>query len=179
VSLRSRFRSPIALFAAVFAGSWLALPASITRAEEEQEDSPVVEDGRQVSIEYTLTVDDGTVADSNVGGEPLTYEQGAGQILPALEGELAGLAVGASKEVELAPEQGYGPVNPELYETVEAKIVPEEARSPGTQLLAQSAQGEQRPVRVHEVKGDEIVLDLNHPLAGKNLHFDIKIVGVE
>lgn len=171
------FRPHVALLAAVIASAFAVLPGSTIRADEE--DTPVVEDGRQVSIEYTLTVDDGVVADTNVGGEPLTYEQGAGQILPALEGELEGLKVGASKEVDLEPEQGYGPVNPKLYETVEAKIVPEEARKPGAQLLAQSAQGEQRPVRVKEVKGDQIVLDLNHPLAGKKLHFDIKVVGIE
>lgn len=167
-----------ALVAVVATGCLLASPASVTRAQDE-EGSLVVEEGRQVSIEYTLTVDDGVVADTNVGGEPLTYEQGAGQILPALEDKLAGMPVGASKEVELEPEQGYGPVNPELYETVEAKLVPEDARQPGAQLVAQSQSGEQRPVRVHEVKGEEIVLDLNHPLAGKTLHFDIKILGVE
>ncbi len=180
-----RIRSAAALAAAL--GVALALPAV---AEEEKAAPPeaetakadaaaVVADGSKVSIEYTLTLDDGEVADTNVGRDPLTYEQGKGQILPALEKALVGLGVGASKKVELSADQGYGPVRPELYETVEASQIPEEARSVGTMLVAQAPDGQQRPVRVHEVNDDQVVLDLNHPLAGKALHFSIKVLAIE
>ena len=147
--------------------------------EAKKDEAAVVKDGSTVSIEYTLTLDGGEVADTNVGRDPLTYEQGAGQLLPALEAEIEGLGIGATKEVELSAEQGYGPVRDELYDTVEAGQIPEEARTVGAVLVAQAANGQQRQVRVHEVKGDEIVLDLNHPLAGKDLHFAIKVLSID
>jgi FKBP-type peptidyl-prolyl cis-trans isomerase SlyD len=148
-------------------------------ASQAQEESLVIEDGRTVSIEYTLKLDDGTKADSNVGGEPLVYRQGAKQILPALEQELAGLHVNDSKEVSLPPEQGYGLADPELRQEVDAALVPEEARVEGTTLVSQDPAGNRRIVRVDKVHGDRIVLDLNHPLAGETLHFEVKVLGIE
>lgn len=139
----------------------------------------VVAEGSKVSVEYTLTLNDGTVADSNVGEEALVYEQGKSQILPSLESALVGLAVGDSKKVDLSAEQGYGVVDPARFETVPANTLPEDARVAGTQLVAQAPNGQQIPVRVHEVKGEEIVIDLNHPLAGQALHFDIKILSID
>jgi FKBP-type peptidyl-prolyl cis-trans isomerase SlyD len=139
----------------------------------------VISNGHRVSIEYSLKLSDGTVADSNVGGEALTYEQGASQILPALEEELLGMAVGESKQVSLTAAEGYGEVDESLYQTVPALQIPEGAREVGAQLVAQSAEGERRPVTVRELKGEEIVLDLNHPLAGEALEFDIKILAIE
>ncbi len=168
--LRRRFVSAIAVAAS------FALSAT---AEEAEKENAVIAAGSQVSIEYTLTLNDGEVADTNVGGQPLKYEQGSGQILPALENELLGMAVGAEKKVELTAAQGYGPVNDELYDTVEASQIPEDARTVGAMLVAQAPNGQQRPVRVHEVKGDEIVLDLNHPLAGQALHFAVKIIAID
>lgn len=140
--------------------------------------SETVQDGSTVSIEYTLTVEGGET-ESNVGQEPLTYRQGGGQMLPALEKQLEGLKPGATKEVDLTAEEGYGPVRPELFQTVETSQIPEEARQVGMVLMAQDTSGQQRPVRVHEVKDDAIVLDLNHPLAGKALHFEIKVLSIE
>ena len=67
----------------------------------------------------------------------------------------------------------------DLYQTVDAAQIPDEARKAGTMLMARAEDGQQRPVRVREVNGDKIVLDLNHPLAGKKLHFAVKIVSVE
>lgn len=139
----------------------------------------VVEAGRRISIEYTLSTDGGQVADTNVGQEPLVYEQGKSEILPALEQALVGLKKGESKKVTLTADQGYGIVKPELMQTIPAEKIPEDARKPGTMLMAQSQSGEQRPVRVHEVKGDEIVIDLNHPLAGKALTFDVRVLEVQ
>ncbi len=139
----------------------------------------MVSDGNRVSIEYTLKLDDGSTADTNVGGEALIYVHGESQILPALEGELLGLKVGDTKQVSLTAAQGYGEVDASLFQTVPTSAVPEGARTVGTELVAQSASGQPRAVRVHEVKGEEIVMDLNHPLAGQALHFDIKILAIE
>ena len=176
--MQTRIR--LAAFAALLGFAIFAPPVvGEEGAPEAKPETAVVKDGSTVSIEYTLTLDGGEIADTNVGRDPLTYEQGEGQLLPALEAEIAGLGVGATKEVDLSAEQGYGPVRDELYDTVEASQIPEEARSVGAVLVAQAANGQQRQVRVHEVKGDEIVLDLNHPLAGKDLHFAIKVLAVD
>lgn len=139
----------------------------------------MIEDGRTVSIEYTLKLEDGTTVDGNVGEEPLTYTQGNGEILPALEAALAGHDVGDTREVQLTAEQGYGPVDPEAYQEVEIGLVPEDARAVGTLLLATSPDGQEQGIRVHEVRDETIVLDFNHPLAGQALNFDIKILGID
>ena len=173
------------------AAALFAVPVATARAEEKvAEKAPakapapaahtVVEKGSKVSVEYTLSLaEDGKVVESNSGKAPFTYEQGAGKMLPAFEAQLNGLKPGAAKEFDLTPEQAYGPVRKELYQTVDATQIPEEARKEGTMLMAQAQGGQQRPVRVHEVKGDKIVLDMNHPLAGKKLHFAVKVVSVE
>jgi FKBP-type peptidyl-prolyl cis-trans isomerase SlyD len=157
------------------------LPSQIQAEEAKagKEEPVVVEDGRTVSIEYTLTLEDGTRADSNVGEEPLQFEQGRQQILPALERELEGMKVGEQKEVTLPPDQAYGSVDPEAFQEVEAERVPEEARHEGARLVAQDPAGKQHMIRVHEVKGENLVLDLNHPLAGQTLHFDVKVIGID
>jgi len=139
----------------------------------------VIEDGRLVSIEYTLTLDDGSTADTNVGEEPLVYTQGEGEILDALEEALAGLAVDDEKQVRIAAEQGYGPVDPDAFDQVALDDIPEDAREVGATLVAEDSEGNQRSVRVHEVRADGVVLDLNHPLAGQTLHFAVRIVAIE
>ena len=138
-----------------------------------------VAEGREVAIEYTLKLDSGEVVDTNVDQDPLTYTHGTGQLLPALEAELEGLEKGESKEVHLTAEQGYGESNPELQQEVSHDQVPEEAREVGAVLVGTDAAGNQRRVRVTEVRDDSVVLDLNHPLAGEALNFEVTIVSVD
>lgn len=145
----------------------------------DEKEAVVIEDGRTVSIEYTLKLDDGSVADTNVGGSPLIYEHGKQQILPSLEQELAGLEVNETKQVDLTAAQGYGPVNPGAFQEVPVEAIPEDARLVGAGLVAEDRSGNRRPVRVHEVHEEKIVLDLNHPLAGQALHFNIKVLGID
>lgn len=154
----------------------LVIAASACWAAEEE--VPVIAEGSSVSIEYTLKLDDGTTVDSNVGAEPMIYKQGGSEILPALEAALFGLAVGDTKEVKLTAEQGYGPVQQEGFQEVEIGMVPEDARSVGTMLMASAPDGQQQPIRVHEVREETIVLDFNHPLAGQALNFDVKILAI-
>ena len=154
------------------------LSLSVARADEKG-DPVVVEIGKRVSIEYKLSLDDGTVVDTNAGNEPLVFEPGARQILPALEQALLGLEVDETKNVKLSPEEGYGPVNPAAFESVPSEQIPEDARQVGAVLVAQDAEGNKHLIRVHEMKDETVVLDYNHPLAGQNLNFDIKILAVE
>ena len=139
----------------------------------------MIENGSSVAIEYTLKLDDGTAVDTNVGEDPLTYKQGAGQILPALEAALAGHRVGDTKAVRLTAEQGYGAIDPEAYREVDLEVVPEGSREVGSEMIARNPEGLETPIRVHEVREQSIILDFNHPLAGQALNFDIKVVSIE
>ena len=139
----------------------------------------MIENGQSVAIEYTLKLDDGTIVDTNVGEDPLTYTQGGSEILPALEEALLGHAVGDSKEVRLTAEEGYGPINTDAYQEVELGMVPEDARTIGTMLIATDPEGQQQPIKVHELRGETIILDFNHPLAGQALNFDVKILDIQ
>lgn len=140
---------------------------------------PVIENGTVVSFEYTLSDENGAVLESNKGKEPMTYTQGQGQIIPGLEKELAGMQQGGEKTVQVKPEDAYGPVNPKAFQEVPKEHFPAEALKVGAMLMAKSPQGQNFPVRVQEVKDQTVVVDLNHPLAGKTLTFDVKITEVK
>lgn len=134
--------------------------------------------GTEVTLEYTLTLEDKTVLESNVGREPMIYEQGAHEIVPGLERALEGLAKGEKKHVVVKPEDGYGAVDPKAIHEVKKSMIPENAWKVGTQLEAKSADGESMFPVVTEVKEETVVLDFNHPLAGKTLIFDVTVVDV-
>jgi FKBP-type peptidyl-prolyl cis-trans isomerase 2 len=141
--------------------------------------SSVIADGATVQLEYTLTDGSGAVLDSNKGQKPLVYTQGGQQIIPGLEKQLAGLHTGDEKKVTLKPEEAYGPVDPAAQTEVPKDALPADALVVGTTLLARNAAGESRPVVVKEVKDQTVVLDLNHPLAGKTLVFDVKVLSID
>jgi FKBP-type peptidyl-prolyl cis-trans isomerase SlyD len=144
-----------------------------------QEEAPVVKDGSTVSIEYTLKLDDGTTADTNIGSEPLVYVHGEQQILPALEEKLTGMKTDESRTVVLTAEEGYGPVFPDGVQTVPLAMIPEDARHEGARLVGQGQHGEPIYALVKEVNEDSIVVDMNHPLAGQRLHFDVKVLRID
>ncbi|MBC8293227.1 MAG: FKBP-type peptidyl-prolyl cis-trans isomerase [Proteobacteria bacterium] len=160
-------------------GLLAVLVASAAYAQDNDKESKVVKEGSKVSIEYTLKLDDGSTADSSEGRDPMVYTQGGNEILPALEAALAGLAEGESKQVKLSASDGYGEIDEEAFRQVELAQIPEEAREAGTMLVVGAPDGSRRPVRVVEIKDETAVIDFNHPLAGKDLTFDVKIVGVE
>lgn len=135
----------------------------------------VIEEGSIVSIEYTLTDDAGAVIDSNVDKEPLTYVQGAGQIVNGLEKELQGLKAGDRKKVQVKPEEGYGIPSKQAFQEFPRDTIPAEAQKAGATLMAKGQDGRAIPMRVHEVKEKTVIVDFNHPLAGKTLNFDVKI----
>jgi FKBP-type peptidyl-prolyl cis-trans isomerase 2 len=166
-----------ALAAGSVAAAALLQAAAAARGEEPAR--LVVADGRKVSIEYTLELEDGTSAGTNVGAEPLVYEHGALEIVPGLEKALAGMAVGESKRGTLAPEEAYGRVDPGLFQEVETSRIPEQDRRAGANLFYRDETGDRQLVRVHEVRGDRIVIDFNHPLAGHAIRYAVKVVRIE
>lgn len=174
--MKTVIKTPPLLLTAVGLAVALAFPSW---AEEKKGESTAITDGKQVSLEYTLTLEDKSQIDSNVGKDPLVFTQGAHEIIPGLEKKLSGLKVGESKKIEVSPEEGYGPVDPQRKQEVEKAKIPEDARKVGAKLTGQGADGRMVFAQVTEVKDNTVVLDLNHPLAGKKLFFDVKVLKVE
>ena len=135
--------------------------------------------GKRVSIEYTLRLEDGSLADSNVGGAPLVYAHGAGDLMPGLERALDGMAVGESKQGTLEAKEAYGVIDAGLFQEVETSRIPEADRRVGAKLVSRDETGEGQIVRVHEVRGDWIVVDMNHPFAGSDVRYDVKVLKIE
>lgn len=135
---------------------------------------PVIGEGMTVTLEYTLTLPDKTVADTNVGKAPFSYVHGAGQIVPGLERALAGMKKGQSKHVEVAAVDGYGAYDMKKRVSVEKAKLPDGLKVGD---LLQSPDGQL--VTVLKIEDAQALLDLNHPLAGKNLTFDVKVLNVE
>jgi FKBP-type peptidyl-prolyl cis-trans isomerase SlyD len=160
-------------------GALVALWVLLAAAPAGAQPSPAVEKGSSVKMEYTLKDDKGQVLDSSDGKEPIAFVQGAHQIIPGLDKALLGMKVGDTKKVTVKPDEGYGVVDPKAETEVPKDALPKGADVVGTRLLARGQDGHPRPVTVKAVKDNTVVLDLNHPLAGKTLFFDIKVVSVE
>jgi|SRR5713226_3488406 len=171
-------RMKLRAFAIGLTAVGMLFSAPYTSAQNTKEEK-VVKSGAVVSLQYTLTGDDGMVIDSNKGKEPLKYTQGQKQIIPGLEKEIAGMKVGGEKHVKIKPEDAYGPVNSKAFQEVPKEKIPTEALKIGTTLMARSPEGQSLPVRVKEIKEKTVVLDLNHPLAGKTLTFDVKVLDIQ
>lgn len=174
----------LAMSGAVLAALFFLTSASGPNASQPQQaitlkPASVIQDGAIVSIDYTLTDDAGTVLDSSAGKEPLTYIQGAGQIVKGLEQEMVGLKVGDQKKVKVRPEDGYGPVNEKAFQEIPREKVPVEAQKAGAMVMTKTGDGQVMPIRIREVKDKTVIVDFNHPLAGKTLHFEVKVKDIK
>jgi FKBP-type peptidyl-prolyl cis-trans isomerase SlyD len=138
----------------------------------------VITNNSLVELAYSLSDDSGTVLDASEEGRPYTYVHGQRQILPALEQALDGLAVGDEKELTLPPEDAYGVIDPTAETEVPKSSLPPEALVAGTEVTARKSNGETMYVTVKEVLDDTVVLNLNHPLAGKRLRFHVRILQI-
>jgi FKBP-type peptidyl-prolyl cis-trans isomerase 2 len=133
----------------------------------------------QVTIHYTGTLSDGEQFDSSVGKDPLTFEVGGGQVIPGFETAVVGMKADETKKFTIPSDEAYGQINEELVYKIDRKEIPETIQpEAGMRLVSTLEDGKQIPVTIMEVTPETIVLDANHPLAGKDLTFDIKIVGV-
>ena len=137
-----------------------------------------VRDNMDVGLEYTLTVD-GTVVDSADSAKPFHYVHGQHQMIPGLERQLTGLHVGDAKEVTVSPEEGYGPVDPAaLVEVAKTQLPAGIAPEVGLVLRGVNPDGQSFRARIIELKDETVMLDLNHPLAGKTLNFKVKVTDI-
>jgi FKBP-type peptidyl-prolyl cis-trans isomerase SlyD len=131
-----------------------------------------------VTLHYTLKDDAGEVIDSSSSGEPLAYLHGHGNLVPGLERELSGKNPGDKLSVKISPADGYGEFDQALVQKVPRRALKGiKSLNVGMRLHAQTEQGPQA-VTVTQIQGDMVTLDGNHPLAGKNLNFDIEITDV-
>ena len=136
----------------------------------------MIKNGQKVSLEYTVFLEDGTEIDSNVGEDPLVFVIGSHQVFPALEQALLGLKIGETKQILLKPEDAYGPIVKEAFKEVDLETVPAPFRFAGAVLGVQDPAGGVYPIRVHQIREKKVVLDFNHPLAGRALKFEVKVV---
>ncbi len=131
-----------------------------------------------VTIHYTLKDDAGEVLDSSVSGDPITYLHGRGNLVPGLERELEGKAVGDKLNVTVTPADGYGEYSKDMVQQVPRRSLQGISKiAVGMRLQAQTAHGP-RAVVITRLAGDMVTVDGNHPLAGKTLNFDVEITDV-
>lgn len=137
-----------------------------------------IEDDKVVGIHYTLKDNDGNTIDSSAGKDPLYYLHGYGQLVPGLEDELEGKALKASFNVKVSAEDGYGDYNKELVYVLDRSKFPEPEKVEVGMMFTSKTESGQFNLNVVGVDGDKITLDANHPLAGKELNFDVEVMDI-
>jgi FKBP-type peptidyl-prolyl cis-trans isomerase SlyD len=137
-----------------------------------------VQNGVVVAMEYTLRID-GEVIDSSEGQDPLEFLTGHGNIISGLEREMIGMKIGDSKDVVVAPANGYGEYDEEACLDVQRDQFPGDMQvEEGMELTVRDDSGEGRYARIESVEGEIVRLNFNHPLAGDELHFNVKVVAL-
>ena len=138
-----------------------------------------VKKGDQIKVHYTGRLTDGTVFDSSEGREPLAFEVGAGMMIAGFDKAVNGMKVGDKKTAEIPADEAYGQKNDEMLIDVPRTNLPEDMEIVvGMPLAMQQPDGTPVPVTIAEIKGDTVVIDANHDLAGKDLVFDIEVVEI-
>jgi FKBP-type peptidyl-prolyl cis-trans isomerase SlyD len=135
-----------------------------------------VQNNKVVSMEYTLHVDNEEI-DSSKGQDPLQFLVGHGNIISGLEREMIGMKVGESKDVVIAPADGYGEFDENAFMDVPRNAFPGDMPvEEGAELTVRDDEGQARYARIDAIDGDTVTLNFNHPLAGDELHFNVKVV---
>ncbi len=138
-----------------------------------------VKHGRVVLLDYLVRLATGQVVETSSVKGPIEYLHGSGQILPALERAIEGLSEGQEAAFNIAPEEAYGQRREDNVVSLPKGLFPSDVRlQPGLSLFARASGGQSYPITVKEVKGDLVLVDLNHPLAGERLFFEVNIRGV-
>lgn len=140
----------------------------------------MVKKGDKVKVDYTGTLDDGTVFDaSEKHGQPLEFEVGSGQVIKGFDDAVMGMKSGEEKKITLVAKEAYGEVRQELHKKIPRQQLPQDQEPKAGMILAVGLpNGQQFPARIIAVTKDDVTIDLNHPLAGKTLHFKIKVAEV-
>jgi peptidylprolyl isomerase len=138
-----------------------------------------VENGNYISVDYKGTLTNGEVFDSSEGRQPIEVHMGAGEMIQGFEAQLLGMSLNEKKVFTLTPEEAYGQKNPEMMKIVpRSEIPPDMDLQLGMMVGMITPQGEQIPARVVQLDDANLTMDLNHPLAGESLTFEIEVVGI-
>ena len=138
-----------------------------------------VESGHFVKVDYTGKMENGDVFHSTVGGQPVEVQVGAGSIIKGFEDALVGMEENEKKSFSLPPEQGFGPRDERLVHDYQRSELPENVQPKvGDVIGLQTPDGGQVPARVTHVDDEKISVDLNHPLAGQTLNFDVEVLEI-
>jgi len=137
--------------------------------------------GDAVKVHYTGKLDDGTVFDSSEGHEPLAFTLGNGEVIDGFDKGVVGMAVGENKQISIPPDQAYGERNESLVQTIARDQIQLGGVEPqaGMGVEMRTPDGEVIPLLISDVTDTTVTLDANHPLAGEQLHFDVKLVEIE
>jgi peptidylprolyl isomerase len=134
--------------------------------------------GDTVQIHYTGMLDSGEQFDSSVGGEPLEFTLGSGQVIVGFDKGVSGMNLGEKKTVRILPKDAYGDYDDALVIQVSREELPALNYELGTELVMQQPSGRSIPVIVIDANNETVVLDANHPLAGEALTFELELVGI-
>ena len=139
-----------------------------------------VKNGQPVSVHYVGTFDDGTTFDSSWDREePISFTVGAGQMIPGFDKAVEGMKIGETKNISLEPEDAYGEVNPNAIQEVKKEAFPSDFEPvEGQTVYGQTQEGHNFQAKVVSLQEQSVVLDFNHPMAGKSLNFEIELVDV-
>jgi len=137
-----------------------------------------VQDNIVVAMDYVLNVD-GELLEKTESNQPVEFIQGLGQIISGLEREMSGMRIGDSKDVSVTPEDGYGRLDEEAYAEIPRDEFPADIPVKlGVAILLRDEDGDEQEAHIVEIKENLVRLNLNHPLAGKDLHFEVKVVAL-
>ncbi|MDD5730149.1 MAG: peptidylprolyl isomerase [Candidatus Omnitrophica bacterium] len=162
----------------LFASRTACFAAGKESVPDKGKDAPARK-GREVTAEFTVSVD-GKVIDSSKKRGPLKYREGSGQVIPGLEKRLKLLHAGDTRTFDIPPAEAYGAVNPKRIREFKRVILPKTViPKPDTYIQVKVTGGKLLPARIVQVKKDTVVLDFNHPLAGKTLHYQVKILSAK
>jgi len=138
-----------------------------------------IEPNKVVTMNFKLTDDEGNILDSTEKGGPFSYLTGKKMILPKLEDAVGNMIIGTKKNVRLEAVDAYGNYNDEIVQVVGKENFPEDFDlKVGLSYVASNPDGVQMPFVITEIEGDSVTIDFNHPLAGKNLSFDVELLDV-
>lgn len=134
----------------------------------------------KVKVHYKGTLNDGTVFDSSEGKDPLEFTLGSGQVIPGFDKEIKGMQVEETKNIQVPASEAYGEKRDDLYQEIPKDKLPDDIDyQVGLRLISKTPEGQEIPITVNEVKDNSIVIDANHPLAGEDLNFEIKLVEID
>lgn len=138
-----------------------------------------VKSGDKVKVHYHGRLNTGETFDSSAGREPLEFEVGSGMVIQGFDKGVTGMKVGEKRTINIPVEQAYGPSNPDMIiDYPKNRFPPDMQLEVGMPLVMSNASGQQFEVRIAEIKDDVVILDANHPLAGKDLIFDLELVEI-